>query len=95
MNKFHTYINTYVIVFWKTGLNVTITEIHFLPVHKSYTHVLSRDPKHLMLDSQVCFYRWLFSNAVKPRGCISWHVWPQWGINKTAWGAKLLLMATL
>ena len=44
-------------------------------------------------DGRVCFYRWLFSDAVKPQG---WHfmacVVPG-GINKTALGAKLILMA--
>ena len=59
------------------------------------THALSRDTKHLRLDGQVCFFRWLFFDAVKPRGCISWPVWPLRGINKTAWGAKLILTAGL
>ena len=36
-----------------------------------------------------------FSDAVKPRGCISWPLWPLRGINKTAWGAKLILKADL
>ena len=34
-------------------------------------------------------------DAVKPRGCISWPVWPLRGINKTASGAKLILTADL
>ena len=50
---------------------------------------------HLRLDGQVCFYRRLFCDAVKPLGCISWPVWPLRGINKTAWGAKLILTADL
>ena len=74
------------------GIN---TEIYFLPVGESHTHALSRDTKHLRLDCQVCFFRRLFSNAVKPRGCISWPVLPPRGINKTAWGAKLILTAGL
>ena len=78
----------YVTEFAKTDLMGTNTEIHFLPVDESHTHVLSRDTKHLRLDAQVCFFRWLFSNAVKPREYISWPVWPLRGINKTAWGAK-------
>ena len=81
--------------FAKTGLMGTNTEIHFLPVDESHTHALFRDTKHLRLDGQVCFFRRLFSNAVKPRGCISWPVWPLSGINKTAWGAKLILTAGL
>ena len=36
-----------------------------------------------------------FSEAVKPQGCLSWHLWPLRGINKTAWGAKLILTADL
>ena len=81
--------------FAKTDLMGTNTEIHFLPVDESHTHALSRNNKHLRLDGQVCFFRWLFSDAVKPRGCISWPVWPLRGINKTAWGAKLILTAGL
>ena len=69
-------------LFWKTNLQYT-------------NHELSRDTRHLRLDGRVCFYRWLFSNSVKPRGCISWPVWPLRGINKNAWGAKLILTAYL
>ena len=58
----------------------------------SHTHVLS---KHLGLDSQVCFCRRLFSDTAKPRECISRPVWPLRNINKTAWGAKLILTAYL
>ena len=74
---------------------VTNTKIHFLPVDKCHTNALSRDTMHLRLDGQVCFYRRLFCNAVKPRGCISWPVCPLRGINKTAWDAKLILTADL
>ena len=59
------------------------------------THALSRDTMHFRLDGQAYFYRRLFCDAVKPRGCISWPVWLLKGINKTAWGAKLILMADL
>ena len=81
--------------FAKTGLMGTNTEIQFLPVGESHTHALSRDTKHLRLDGQVCFFWRLLSDAVKPRGCISWPVWPLRGINKTAWGSKLILPAGL
>ena len=67
----------------------------FLAVDKCYSHALSRDTMHLRLDGQVCFYRRLFCDAVKPRGYISWPVWPLRGIKKTAWGAKLILTADL
>ena len=82
-------------VFWKTDRMDANTEIHFLPVDKSHTHALFRDTKHLRLDGRVCFYRRLFSDAVKPRGCLSWSLWPLRGINKTAWAAKLILTAGL
>ena len=81
--------------FAKVDLMGTNTEIHFFPVDKSHTHALFKDTKLLRLDSQVCFFRWLFSDAVKPRGYISWPVWPLKGINKTAYGAKLILTADL
>ena len=67
----------------------------FLPVDECHTHALSRDTMHLRLDGQVCFYRWLFCNAVKLQGCISWPVWLLRGINKTAWVAILILRADL
>ena len=78
-----------VTVFWKINRMDTNTEIHFLPVDESHTHALFRDTEHLRLDGQVCFYRRLFSDAVKPRGCLSWPPWPLRGINNTAWAAKL------
>ena len=59
------------------------------------THALFRDTKHLRLSGRVCFYRRLLSDAVRPRGCLSWLLWPLRGINKTAWGAKLILTADL
>ena len=34
-----------------------------------------------------------FCDNVKPRGCMSWLVWPLRGISKTVWGAKLILTA--
>ena len=45
-------------MFWKTDLIDTNTEIHFLPVDEIHTHALSRNTKHLRLDSRVCFYIW-------------------------------------
>ena len=56
----------------KTSLIATITDIHFLPVRESCTHGLPRNTKYLIIDGQVCFYRRLFTDAVKPPGCISW-----------------------
>ena len=59
-------------VFWKTDHLDTRTEIHLLPVRDRHTHALSRNTKHLTIDCQVCFYTRIFTDAVKPRGCISW-----------------------
>ena len=84
-----------VTVFWKTDHIDTNAEIHFLPEDEGHTHALFRGTKHLRLDGQVCFYRQLFSEAVKPGGCLSWPLWPLRGINKTAWGAKLIVTAGL
>ena len=69
----HTSLN--VTVFWKTDHLHTKTEIHLLPVRDSHTHALSRNTKYQTIDCQVCFYRRLFADAVKPQGCISW----SWG----------------
>ena len=89
--EFSTY---YVTGYAKTDLIITNTGNH-LSVDESHTHALSKDTKHLRLDGQVCFYRRLFSDTVKPRGCISWPMWPLRGINTTAWGTKLILTADL
>ena len=67
----YSYIKTYVTGSGKTGLIVTITDIHFLPVRESCTHALPRNTKYLIIVGQVCFYRRLFTDAVKPPGCIS------------------------
>ena len=63
----------YVTMFGKIDLCAS-TEIHFLPVQE-YIHALSRNTNCLTIDDQVCFYRRLFTDAVKPQGCISW----SWG----------------
>ena len=55
-------------VFWKTDLKVTNTEIYFLSVDESHTYTLSRDTKHLKLDGQVYFYRWLFLTLLNHEG---------------------------
>ena len=72
----HTYIYICICIYvtgsGKTDLIATITDIHFLPVPESCTHALPRNNKYLIIDGQVCFYRRLFTDAVKPPGCISW-----------------------
>ena len=78
-------------VFWKTDLMDTNTEIHLLPSHsctiQRYQALKTRWPGLLLQAA--------FSDVVKPRGCISWPVWPLRGINKIAWGAKLIFTADL
>ena len=85
-----------VCTFWKTNLKDTSIKVHFLPVDKSHTHALAIQ-RHQALKT-----RWLdlliqaaFSDAVKP-GEGAFHIlWPLRGINKIAWGAKLILTADL
>ena len=59
----------------KTGLIHTSTKIQFLSISERYIHALPRNIKYLAIDGQVCFYRRLFADAVKPQRCISW----SWG----------------
>ena len=61
--------------FGKARLIHTSTEIQFLSIGERCTHALTRNTKYLAIDGQVCFYRQLFANAVKPRRCMSW----SWG----------------
>ena len=60
----------------ESGKIHTSTEIQFLSISERYTHALSRNTKYLAIDGQVCFYRQLFADAVKPRRCMSW----SWGV---------------
>ena len=59
----------------KTGFIHTSTEIQFLSISERYTHALPRNTKYLAIDGQVCFYRRIFADAVKPQRCMSW----SWG----------------
>ena len=79
----------YVIGFAK---NYPELHIQFIPQHKSYTPALSRHTKHMAIDGQVCFHRWLFSDLVKPGRCTTAPVESVNGINKDMCGAKLLPM---
>ena len=74
---------------------ITNTEIHFLPVLEGHTRALSRDTKAFETRWPGLLLQAAFSDAVKPQGYISWPVWPMMGINKPAWGAKLILTADL
>ena len=95
--QLHTYIHIYIYIYiyiyvhtYKTYMYIYIYIYIYIYTH---AHALFRDTKHLRLDGRVCFYRRFFSDTVKPRGCLSWPLWPLRGINKTAWGAKLILTA--
>ena len=39
---------------------------------ESYTHVLSKITKYLIIDGQVCFHIQLFTNVAEPQEGISW-----------------------
>ena len=54
--------------------------------------LLSRHIKNMALDGQVCFYRWLFVNLVKPWRCTVEAVEPVNSIIKDVSDAKLLPM---
>ena len=71
----HGFTGAYVTIFGKIDHLCASNEIHFLPVQERYIHALSGNTNCLTIDGQVCFYRRLFTDAVKPRGCISW----SWG----------------
>ena len=76
----------------KTGLIATITDIHFLPVRESCTHALPRKQKVLDhrwpgLLLQTAFYRCCQTTRV--------HFMALEGINRTAWGTRLLLTVVL
>ena len=49
----------------------------------------------MAIDSQVCFYRQLFADPVKPSWCITGPVGPLGSTNQNWLGAKLLPMAIL
>ena len=83
---------TYVTGSGKTGLIATITDIHFLPVRESCTHALSRNTQVLDhrwpgLLLQTAFYRCCQTTRV--------HFVALKGLNRTAWGTRLLLTAVL
>ena len=80
--------------FAKTDLMGTNTEMHFLCVDESHTHALSKDTKHLRLDGRSTFTGGFFLTLSNHKVAF-YPVWPLRGINKTAWGAKLILMADL
>jgi len=45
----------------------TKIEIHFIAYYNSCTQALSRYSDKFAMDKQVCFYRWLFADPVKPQ----------------------------
>ena len=83
---------TYVTGSGKTGLIATITDIHFLPVRESCTHALPRNTQVLDhrwpgLLLQTAFYRCCQTTRV--------HFVALKGINRTAWGTRLLLLTAV
>ena len=83
----YSYIHTYLTGPGKIGLICTSTGFHFLSVivSESYTHAQPRNTKNFTKDSQVCFHRRLFTDAVKPEDAF---LGPE-GFNRTAWGTRL------
>ena len=82
--------------FAKTDFIGTNIEIHFLLVDESHTHALSKETMQALETRwPVLLLQVAFSDAMKPPGCISWPLWSLRGINKTAWGAKLILTADM
>ena len=77
--------------FDKTRLPHTKTEIHFIAEYEGHTLALSRHTIDGATDGQVCFHRRSFLGPVKPRRSTTGSMGPLMGINKAAWGAKLLL----
>ena len=77
----------------KTVLIATITDIHFLLVRESCTHALP------MQKHQVLYYRWpgLLLQTAFYQCCQTTrvHFMALEGINRTAWGTRLLLTAVL
>ena len=56
-----------------------------------HSYTVQRHP----IDSQVCFFRLLFANPVKPLWYIIGPVEPLQSTNQNWWGAKLLPMSVL
>ena len=61
-----------------------------LYIEATYTQALSRHTKNMAVDGQVCFYRQLFVDLVKPQGCTTRPLVPLRGTNKTVGRATLL-----
>ena len=87
----------YVTGLTKTDQIVTRTEIQTIKPNISDTlmHCPEVRISYLAIDSQVCFYRQLFSNPVKLCWCITGPVGPLGSTNQNWLGAKLLPMAIL
>ena len=75
----------------KIGLICTKTEIHFLSVHERCIHALSWNTKYLTINSQVSFTDGLLPMLLSHRDAF----FSSEGINRTAWGTKLLVMAVM
>jgi len=75
--------------FGKTVPVCTRIEIHFIANYNSHTQALSRHSDTIVIDKQVCFYRWLFANPIKSCRTNTVPVGPLGCINRVACGPKL------
>jgi len=73
--------------FGKTNNIHTRIEIHFIAHYNSYTQTLSRHSDTIAM--KVCFYRWPFSDPIKPHRTNTDPMEPLGYINRVACGPKL------
>jgi len=52
--------------FQKMGHVHTRIEIHYITYNNSHTQTLTRHNNKIAINIKVCFYRWLFTNPIKP-----------------------------
>ena len=63
-----------------------------LEIIHTYNLALPRNTKHMAIDGQACFHKWLFANSVKPSRWTTGSVEPVNDINKDVCDARLLPM---
>ena len=74
----------------KTALNHTRTKIQFIAEHSTYTLAQPRNTKHMAIDGQVSFHRWLYAKPFKSLKCTTGPVERVNGFNKDVSGITLL-----
>ena len=70
-------------------IQITAAELYIEATLSHYPDTLS---SYMDVDGQVCYYRQLFANPVKPQGCTTGPLVPLRGTIKTVCSAKLLAM---